>query len=465
MPTMVKGPFFGAKRQNEGEQRDFESRKNSRIEQAIDLTEDDEECISNRVDDAVQAEQHAIYESILRQRESNEDTKPPARSSPLLAVDTDLPDTSTMSASRRVSPNPVHDEAAAMPCPSAGDSLSENEDVALPDEFGLEPYTFHEYTDMLSKIEDSTGKTIEDVEHGSLVKGSNNKTSKENTTTQDKAMYGRTCHTLAEYLFTEIFRLKYFHVFVDIGHGIGTLCLHASMTRGCESRGIELCDKRYFLSKDVYLHEMKRLHTHRTNRLFREVSLRHGMLEEPEQRSFITEGDKVFCNNFNDVFGCRSTHKVGFSPNDFISGLFCLMKHKAEMVTLCQLVLPPSKAVVNEERVRNKLNALEDASFFDVEIFNDEGGEDKLSFTEKPFEIYKYTRISEHAQWYCWTNGCENSTTPIKAWREINIASAEKPKQLRVLPILECDKCHARVPSKRERRKTAQPSAGKLGEE
>ena len=444
MPTpMMKGPsFFVAKRQKEEEQHDCESRKkNPRIGQIIDLTDEDED-------------------------ECNQDTSIP---SPLqvqvLAVDKKLTENiSTMSDSSRVSLDSVQAEAAMLRPLASSESLSEqeNDDVTLPAEFGLEPYSFKEYKDMLSTIEDSTGHLILEVEQGGLVKASNNQTSKENTTTQDKAMYGRTCHTLAEYLFTEVFQLKYFHLFVDIGHGIGTLCLHASMTRGCESRGIELCDKRFLLSYNVYLQEMKRLHSYRTNRLFREVTLRHGKLEEKEQRQFITEGDKVFCNNFNDVFGCRSTHKVGFSPNNFISGLFCLMKYKAEMVTLCPLVLPPSKNMVNQERLRNELNALDDASFFDVEVFNDDGGQDKLSFTEKPFEIFKYTRISEHAQWYCWTNGCENSTTPIKAWREIDIASAGKPQQLRVIPVLECDKCKARP--KRERRRTA-PSAGKCVEE
>ena len=170
-----------------------------------------------------------------------------------------------------------------------------------------ETYSLEEYQDMLSQIEVKTNATIEDVENGSLVTKSNNSMSKENTMDQDKAMYGRTKNELAELLFRDIFNLKYWHVFVDIGHGIGTLCLHAAMTRGCESRGIEVCNDRNILAKDVYLEEMKLLHqTRKYDRRFAKVDFRHGKLEDPEQRNFILEGDKIFCNNFNDVFGCRS---------------------------------------------------------------------------------------------------------------------------------------------------------------
>lgn len=45
--------------------------------------------------------------------------------------------------------------------------------------------------------------------------------------------------------------LKSTDVFIDIGHGIGSVVLQAAFTRGCDSRGIELKQKRNSLATKI----------------------------------------------------------------------------------------------------------------------------------------------------------------------------------------------------------------------
>ena len=510
MPTIVRQErrSFASKRHNNDAEQLKESSKNWKLEngqrsvQIIDLTEKDDEDDEEEEDDEDDDEgdedeeeddeenedkdsfnssdddnddinvehQRAIYEAIVRDRETSEQKRPAGRKLPPGEVHETkrptlnyLPRSSQrnrevisllVSSSPAKTPVPYHAEFTVPAVPAF--QLSNAQNASLPEDFGNETYSLEEYQDMLSQIEVKTNATIEDVENGSLVTKSNNSMSKENTMDQDKAMYGRTKNELAELLFRDIFNLKYWHVFVDIGHGIGTLCLHAAMTRGCESRGIEVCNDRNILAKDVYLEEMKLLHqTRKYDRRFAKVDFRHGKLEDPEQRNFILEGDKIFCNNFNDVFGCRSQHKVSYSPNTYIAGLFCQMTHMAEMATLCRLDLPPTKEKVNLHRVQHGLPERDDASFFDMKTFVDKGGDDKLSFTRNPFKIYKYTRITRESQWYCWKPSCPNSSTPIKAWKYIELTRAGGRVEQRVVPVTDCDKCNARNKPSRDRTKTS----------
>ena len=39
------------------------------------------------------------------------------------------------------------------------------------------------------------------------------------------------------------------HIFADFGHGIGNACLQASYTIGCQSKGIELVNARFYVSE------------------------------------------------------------------------------------------------------------------------------------------------------------------------------------------------------------------------
>lgn len=50
-------------------------------------------------------------------------------------------------------------------------------------------------------------------------------------------------------VFRDIMGLQPDSTFVDLGHGIGNTCLQASYTIGCDSKGVELVDARYFASE------------------------------------------------------------------------------------------------------------------------------------------------------------------------------------------------------------------------
>lgn len=51
-------------------------------------------------------------------------------------------------------------------------------------------------------------------------------------------------YSIEQRLLQDIGQLGSHQVFVDIGHGIGNLCLQAAYTLGCEARGIEVMDAR-----------------------------------------------------------------------------------------------------------------------------------------------------------------------------------------------------------------------------
>jgi hypothetical protein len=89
--------------------------------------------------------------------------------------------------------------------------------------------------------EDDLGYTIEAIEKGSLVKGSNDNTNK---------MYGRIREDALRTIF-DIMKLKPSDIFIDLGHGLGCPSVQAAYTRGCTSRGIELDGDRFFISEQL----------------------------------------------------------------------------------------------------------------------------------------------------------------------------------------------------------------------
>lgn len=124
--------------------------------------------------------------------------------------------------------------------------------------------------------------------------------------------------------------------------------------------------------------------------------MRHGSLESPEQYNFLTENvDVAFCNNFGEVFGERSKKpKQRYNLDDQIAGLFSKFKKGAAMVTLHPLPLGPGRQEVNAIRSRHNLATSDEASFYDVEEYQ-LSGKELLSWTDKPFVVYKYTKLGD----------------------------------------------------------------------
>ncbi len=175
---------------------------------------------------------------------------------------------------------------------------------------------------MWQAAEDDFGLTTEDIEDGSLVRAANSRMDVHDSVLQEKAQYGRLLPAATDRIFREVLQLDQNDIFIDIGHGIGNALLQAAYTMGCESRGIEVVDSRNFLAMrfSQNLNEQRKLlHEGRDGRTIDvgRVRFRRGKLEEPVNRSFLSEytkkdqkgSTKAMANNFNGVFADRCAKK------------------------------------------------------------------------------------------------------------------------------------------------------------
>jgi hypothetical protein len=100
------------------------------------------------------------------------------------------------------------------------------------------------FLEMWRDVEIDDGWETEEFENTGSFRRANSALSKEDTSTQEKAQYGRLMFKATSVIFERIMGLKYFHTFLDIGHGVGNTVLQAAYTVGCESRGIEVVEIR-----------------------------------------------------------------------------------------------------------------------------------------------------------------------------------------------------------------------------
>ena len=158
---------------------------------------------------------------------------------------------------------------------------------------------------------------------------------------------------LSQQLF-EIMNLTRAKVLLDLGHGIGTVCLQAACTIGCNARGIEIvgdrraCSVGLKLTWESWFQKEFNLQNRKCNT--GTVDFVHGSFEDRCHWRFILDADVVFFDNFNGVFGPRSHKKdQQFSLEDVVAGLFACMKTGVVMVTLDDLLgLGLSKPETNE---------------------------------------------------------------------------------------------------------------------
>jgi hypothetical protein len=90
------------------------------------------------------------------------------------------------------------------------------------------------------------------------------------------------------------------------------------------------------------------------------------------------------------------------------------MKPGAVFLTLHPLPLPPSVEEANMIRKRVGLPECEDASFYNVKEY-ELSGTGLLSWTNKSFVIYKYTRASD-AVFMCCNPQCKKNMQSMSAW-------------------------------------------------
>jgi hypothetical protein len=124
----------------------------------------------------------------------------------------------------------------------------------------LGPMPHNVFINMWKQVEQDDGWETADFESTNAFKKANNETDKNDTTVQKKAQYGRLSFQATRVLFTQVASLKYFHLFLDIGHGVGNTVLQAAYTVGCESLGIELVNLRAERA-DVYADKCREYNT------------------------------------------------------------------------------------------------------------------------------------------------------------------------------------------------------------
>ncbi len=288
-------------------------------------------------------------------------------------------------------------------------------------------YTHKEFFKMWKNWEKKTER-MDEVEDSRLIKRANNTMSPTDTDGQVKAQYGRVLpHAMKKMI--KILELRREDVFLDIGHGVGNTCLHASFCIGCDSRGIEVVSDRHEIA-DKFRGGMYAEHNGREEPRpeVGKVDLRVGRLEDPDQKEFLTKGiTRAYVNNFNGVFAERSSkNKDKWFLDDYISGIFASMAPGAIMVTFHPLNLGLDRESSNSLRSKHNLEQSDHASYYDSEkillgqAFCSVKWNKRSGNTNKIY-VYKYRRLHQpghhDAVFLCSNPTCKLATdmVPIPA--------------------------------------------------
>lgn len=201
------------------------------------------------------------------------------------------------------------------------------------------------------------------------------------------------------------------------------------------------------------------------------MELLHGRLEDHRYRDWLTaDVDRVFVNNFADVFGCRSACRSQvYTIDSKIAALFASLKSGSIMITMHPIdMIGLTRDRVLRHREKHGLNTpvSENASFFKMEELDLGPANETVSWSkggghQKMIKIYKYTRLEQpvdsgNSVFLCTNeNDCELATnaTPIPA--VVNIG------ELCVMNFCQCKKDVVRT---REKRKPSRRLLEALGE-
>ena len=285
-------------------------------------------------------------------------------------------------------------------------------------------YKHKEFKSLWQRAEEINGQKTDEIEQTTRIRGANAKMDKSDTTYQEKAQYGRLLPNAMRKLELDILDLKQDDVFLDIGHGIGNTCLHASFCVGCESRGIEVVHSRHAVA-EVFTSQLTSFNKERDEpRKVGKIELRHGKLEDPQHIEFLTKGvTKAYVNNFNGVFAERTMLKDGqYFLDNYVAGLFALLQPGAVMITFHPLSLGMTRTQANESRKRKGLRETDNASFYEKEIlrlgpaYKTVKWKDSSSNRADIF-VYKYTRVVQshghEAVFVCANPDCEKAVNAI----------------------------------------------------
>lgn len=327
-----------------------------------------------------------------------------------------------------------------------------------------------EFYEMWSAAEVDHGLATEEIENSKMMRAANSKV--HSSCQQKRAQYGRLMPQGFETLLQPQFlNLQPSDLFLDIGHGLGSLVLQAAYTKGCQARGIELDHDRNVVAGE-YARNLEHQRTHLPQYLLQQqsqqqqhgssrhdddrprrvgtVQLKCGELQDPKFRRFLigakhlkqkrqdddNGGDdfivcpkhvvKAWVNNYNGVFGDKSakpTDKIYL--DHFVGGLLALMRPGSIMVTLHKLPLGPSLEDANMYRKKHHFEERPDASFFSLEELELGRANEITSWSHQSgkkeiITAYKYTRVDQgttngEAVFYCCNKACPlwNGAQPV----------------------------------------------------
>jgi hypothetical protein len=177
------------------------------------------------------------------------------------------------------------------------------------------------------------------------------------------------------------------------------------------------------------------------------LRLRHGRMEAPEHRKFLTNNDadngqgitKAFANNFNGVFAdkCEMAKQTYFLDN-YLAGTFAQMKVGSILVTLHPLDLGPSQSEANKRRQQHGLVESLNSSFYEDEKLSLGMAKDVVSWSQfggktDSIDVYKYTRVEQAtgdgaSVFLCCNPLCDKATlgTPIPAIVTVTVAGEKR---------------------------------------
>jgi len=277
------------------------------------------------------------------------------------------------------------------------------------------PYSLDEFKHFLNQAEKNLGCSISQIENGNLVRG-NNKSASTN--------YGRVKTDALDAIFTRMINLQPNDVFIDIGHGVGSISLQAAYTKGCEARGIEIHSDRFTISKQLKaeLEDLRDLEKQQdlNNDDYRNVGnvkFIEGDFSNKCHEEFITQANKIFVNNAEDIFGARCDQQI--TLDDHLARLFTKMKAGTIMVTLTQLKsLGRSVKEENEYRERFGLSQSSHASFF--ECVKHDIGTNAVTWKGKNAYVWVYERNNSPGFLCCGKN-CQGNSVCTAINQEDNI--------------------------------------------
>lgn len=132
--------------------------------------------------------------------------------------------------------------------------------------------------------------------------------------------------------------------------------------------------------------------------------MKHGRLEDPAYHHWLASSDRVFVNNFNEVFGSKSKCKSEVTIDSRIAALFASMKPGSVLATMHPIGDLLGRAQDEVMELRNKHGMYspypENASFFKMEQCELGPANETVSWShgggnKNMIWVYKYTRLSQ----------------------------------------------------------------------